>query len=512
MTRRIRTLATAFAVSAIVARLAVRAEVDPPPAPSPQPASDTAAAAADEQKKEIERQQALIDAQKKRIESQQGDIDALKQQLADMEQTLLSLKRRLDELEAAQTGQPAKPPPPKDAATAAKEEADAQAQQEPQTPEIPPDVVSAGDFPGSIRIPGTDAAVRFGALIRTAFVFTLAPLGSDTSFITNSIPVGPPPPGDGPRTAFTANTSRFNMDFRTPTGIGQIRAFIEGDFTGSGNTFYLRQAYAQYKGFIMGQTWSTFSDPEAAPEDIDFEGVSSKNEVRQPQLRYTWATNDTTRVAVSGETPSVDISGGQGVNIIPDVVARAIWRPKAQAHIQLAGVLTQLRAQPTNNAGVTKSAGAYGISVSAAWPFVRWKLVDRFVFQVTGGVGIARYIKDLNDNAVGEDGAFNPATGSLEALPVLGTYLAYQHMWREWEYTRKMNLRSNIIASWVWVDNPSFQPPDSYKRTQRYAGNLVFSPSPRIDVGVQYIWGQRVNLDGQSGWSDQIQLVGFFKF
>jgi len=83
----------------------------------------------------------------------------------------------------------------------------AQAEEQPSSPELPQDVVSAGDFPGSIRIPGSDAAVKFGALIRTAFVFTLQPLGSDTSFLTWSIPVGTVPAGDGARTAFTANTS-----------------------------------------------------------------------------------------------------------------------------------------------------------------------------------------------------------------------------------------------------------------------------------------------------------------
>jgi hypothetical protein len=151
------------------------------------------------------------------------------------------------------------------------------------------------------------------------------------------------------------------------------------------------------------------------------------------------------------------------------------------------------------------------VSVSAAWPVQRWKLVDRLVFQVNAGVGIARYIKDLNSMG-GEDAAFDPANDSLHALPVLGWYVSYLHTWRAWETTRKMNLRSSIILSWVYVDNPAFQPPDSYDHTKRYAGNIVFSPSPRIDVGLEYIWGMRTNFDGQSGTSDQIQLVGYFRF
>ena len=498
----------------MVAVLPARTDVEPAPAPAePETAAPQETAekltTVEDQKAEIERQLALIEEQKKRIEAQEGDIKALQQQLADMEQTLLSLKRRLDELEE----QGAPPPSPTDVATKETAEA-AEAGQQPSDPEVPADVVSAGDFPGSIRIPGSDAAVKFGALIRTAFVFTLAPLGSDTSFLTYTIPVGPPAPGEGARTAFTANTSRFNVDFRTPTGIGQIRAFIEGDFTGAGNTFYLRQAYAQYRGGLLGQTWSTFADPEAAPEDIDFEGGNAKNEIRQPQLRYTWRALEKFSYAVAAETPAVSITGGEGVNLVPDLIGRIVWRPKPDAHVQFGVVIRQIRGESNAIPDLTESAFAWGASVSAAWPVRRWKLVDRVVFQVNAGVGIARYIKDLNAMG-GEDAVFDPTNNSLYAFPVLGWYVAYQHMWRAWETTRKMNLRSSIIMSWVYVDNPSFLTtlqPASYDHTKRYAGNLVFSPSPRIDVGLEYIWGMRTNLDGQSGTSDQIQLVGYFRF
>jgi len=508
MSPSLRALAALVIALAVVARIPARADVEPPPDPAP--TSSEATKAVDDQKAEIERQRALIEEQKKKIDAQAGDIDALKKQLADMEQMLLSLKRRLDELEQAQTGQPGAKPQTATAA-AATQQAQDQAEKEAASPEIPPDVVSAGDFPGSIRIPGTDAAVRFGALIRTAFVFTLRPLGSDDRFLTYSIPVGPPPAGDGPRTAFTANTSRFNVDFRTPTGIGQIRAFIEGDFAGPNNSFRLRHAYAQYRGFIVGQTWTTFSDPEAAPEDIDFEGISAKNEIRQPQIRYAFMVGKTTRVAVAAETPSVSITGGQGVNQVPDLIAKAVFRPKKDAHVQLAGVLRQVRGQSDANPAVTQSVYAWGLSVSASWPFRRWKLTDTIVFQANGGVGVARYINDLNSMGA-EDGVFDTTNDTLHALPVYGWYVAYQHMWRAWETTRKMNLRSSLILSWVYVNNFAFEVPSSYARTQRYAGNVVFSPSPRIDVGLEYLWGERVNLDGQSGWSDQVQFVAYFRF
>ena len=145
-----------------------------------------------------------------------------------------------------------------------------------KVPELSPDVASAGDFPGSIRIPRTDAAVKFGGRIRTAAVFTLDALGSEDRFLTNSIPVEPDDDAatKGKRTTFSANTSRFNFEMRTPTGSDYVRAFIEGDFFGATSTeartaFRLRHAFAQFRGALVGQTWSTFSDPAANHQGLD---------------------------------------------------------------------------------------------------------------------------------------------------------------------------------------------------------------------------------------------------
>jgi hypothetical protein len=42
--------------------------------------------------------------------------------------------------------------------------------------------------------------------------------------------------------------------------------------------------------------------------------------------------------------------------------------------------------------------------------------------------------------------------------------------------------------------------------------NLVFSPSSRVDAGIEYIYGVRENKDGQNAHANQFQLVGLFRF
>ena len=103
-------------------------------------------------------------------------------------------------------------------------------------------------------------------------------------------------------------------------------------------------------------------------------------------------------------------------------------------------------------------------------------------------------------------------TGDLEPLPAAGWYLDYEHQWKEWELTRVMKLRSSFIWSFVAVDNLDFQLPEAYRKTNRYSANLVFSPTPRIDSGIEYIYGTRQNLDGLTDSADQSPVRGDLPF
>lgn len=478
---------------------------------APKAAARSAAPTAADLRRQIEEQKILIAAQAERIAeqeeksaSQDAAIEELKKQLAAQEQALASMNRRLEELQDEI--------PNVEGQKEFEERLKRIEKSAEEVPELPPDVVSAGDFPGSIRIPGTDAAIKFGGRIRTAAVFTLGPLGSEDRFLTNSIPVeGTPEAGKGARTSFNANASRFNLEVRTPTGAGQMRAFIEGDFAGANRAFRLRHAYAQYHGFIIGQTWSTFSDPEANPGDLDFEGINAENVIRQALIRYWWKPREDLRTAIAAETPLVSLTGGQGVNVIPDLIARAFWQYGPDSHLQVALALRQIRGESDLHPDEVKSAFAWGVGVSGVVPVSALVPGDQVVFQFNAGAGNARYLNDLNSLG-GQDAAFDSTTGALEALPATGFYVDYQHRWSYWESWQQYDVRSSLIWGFVNVENTDFQAPESYHRTNRYCINLIFSPIKRIDIGAEYIYGTRENKDGRSGSADQIQGVAIFRF
>ncbi len=84
-------------------------------------------------------------------------------------------------------------------------------------------------------------------------------------------------------------------------------------------------------------------------------------------------------------------------------------------------------------------------------------------------------------------------------------YVAYQHWWRE-------NARSTMNLSWVNVDNFSFEPDDAYHKTFRGALNYIWSPTSRIDLGVEVIYGNRENKNEEKAHASQLQLSTKYRF
>jgi hypothetical protein len=372
------------------------------------------------------------------------------------------------------------------------------------------DVVSAGDFPGSLRIPGTNAALKIGGRVQVTLVDSFAAIGSGDRFVTSSIPVaGTALPTQEARLVMTAIPSRFNIDVRAPSKLGDVRAFIEADFAGSNGTLRLRHAFAQWDRLLVGQTWSTFSDPEAEPDSIDFEGLNAISLFRQVEIRYTQPLADKLSLAVSLENPRPEVADAAGVNKLPDLVARLRWDAgkklvgfgllRKVGHIQVAVVARQLRVSPsgTPQAPIASTAG-YGVGLSGrlntGWIFE----ADDLVFSAYAGKGMARYITDL-DSYGGQDAVYDAATGRLEALSETAAYLGYELGWTK-------QLRSTLQGGWVRLYNLGIQPAASLRQTLRGSVNLIWTPVPQLDFVAELLAGRRQDKDGGQGEAIQVQV------
>jgi hypothetical protein len=255
--------------------------------------------------------------------------------------------------------------------------------------------------------------------VRTTGVATFGALGTEDRFVTSSIPVaGSEEAGKEPRFVLTAIPSRFNLDLRTPTGVGAMRAFIEGDFAGDGRLFRLRHAYGQWKSLVIGQTWSTFADPEAEPDGIDFEGLNAIALFRQPLVRWTKPLGARFSLAAAVENPAPDITNAKGVSQVPDIVVRARWRPaeghkgplglmnvfRKDAHVNLALLFRQIRGEPLDQPNTTLSTTGFGAGLSgrltAPWQADKGQIM----FSAYAGSGIGRLVPRVRE-ALGREAA-----------------------------------------------------------------------------------------------------------
>jgi hypothetical protein len=469
-------------------------------------------AASDERAKaeaEVRALKEQIAKQDELIAKQEDAIRALEERLARLE---VLAKASQDELKAIQRETP-------EQATASSATLEERLKKlETEVSKLPEaaDVVSVGEFAGSFRIPGTDAALKIGGQVRVTAVVSLDAIGTDDRFVTSSIPVeGSEAAGKGARTTLSAAPSRFNLDFRTPTGVGAMRAFIEVGFGGpDGQVANLRHAFGQWGHWILGQTWSTFSDPEAEPFGIDNEGLNAISLFRQPQIRYTTNFGDAYTLAASIENPAPDVSNASSVNLIPDFVLRGRWNPgKGKGalpvlgqlgHVQLAVLIRQIRAESDLNPNQTVAKGGAGFGLSGVLRTGWWAETDDVKFSLYGGKGIGRYITDLR-TAGGQDAYFDTATGEMTVLGVTAAYVGYEHAWSK-------TLRSTMTTGWVWVNVLENQPNDALKYTRRFSLNLSWTPISRLDLVAEVLTGTRVNKDLQSGSATQIQLGSRFRF
>ena len=174
------------------------------------PTSNEAAIA--ELRQLIADQRAALDRQARVIEDQGRTLAALQQQVegANRSTPEREVDRQVPATAAVGSQAPASQQPA--GRTAAE-----------RSPDLPTEVVSAGDFPGSIRIPGTESALKLGGQARMVSVHSLSALGTDDRFVTSSIPVGISGAGEDARTIYSPAASRLSTDLRMSSPRGPMR-------------------------------------------------------------------------------------------------------------------------------------------------------------------------------------------------------------------------------------------------------------------------------------------------
>ncbi len=395
----------------------------------------------------------------------------------------------------------------------------------PRAPERTP--VWACDITGFWELPGTDICFKVGGYAKADFIFTFEDFnsgnmgaGGNVEELNNSaldlvanaraasagLLLNGTGNGTGDKVRFTARQTRVNFDARTNTSYGTVRAFIEGDFYGGGGNetisnsspLRLRHAFVQFGNLLAGQSWGAFMDLPALPDTIDFGGAGALSFTRAVQLRWTQPLGNGVSFVVAIENPeNMDatrnagiLAGGFGSDEFPDFIAKLVVS-QAWGHVELGGVVRDMRGGLA--AGLASGIGV-ALEDTAGWAVM---LSGRINVPVANGKD------DIRFNAIYSDGGTryslgaaltslgNAGTEGLREWNALGQLIeswgvsvAYRHFWSD-------NLRTSIVGDYIEIENLTAA--TSAETAWSILGNLIWSPVPRVDMGVE-VWYQEVEL------------------
>lgn len=312
----------------------------------------------------------------------------------------------------------------------------------------------------------------------------------------------------------TATNGRFDLDagetriFLKLVGknrvFGNYSAYIETDFLGPDYSLRLRQAYISARGFLVGQTWTTFTDLAALSPTIDFEGPCSNTAFRNVQIRYTYNFDPRWQLALAAEIPATLATLGDDTRSVsqrmPDIPLYLQYNWKSGSHIRASGILRGM----TYNDRLTdqnRSVFGWGVQLSSVAQFCNLTFYGQGVY----GKGIARYIDDLNNGELDMvPDKFKP--GYEQALPMWGAYGGLKY-----NFTKDLFISGTYSQVRIYSSHDSFQPA-SYRYGQYAVGNLFYNLTPDCQIGVEYLWGKRMNVDGMSGKSNRVQAMIEYNF
>lgn len=375
---------------------------------------------------------------------------------------------------------------------------------------------------GYFVIPGTETSVKIGGYAKLDAIYNDVSAGdnsvADQLFLPKYIPLDKDKADDN-QMVLHARQTRFNIGTTTDTAYGKLNTFFEGDFFGTGTTaskadFRVRHAYGELGKLLAGQTWSTFEIMDSLPDTLDFGGPAAQIFMRQGQIRWTepfaWGS---LQFAVEDPGSTLDDSTETDDDHSADLIGRVNFKSEYGSY-SVAVMARELGIDrkavayraPTEYTLATRNVDAaedttWGGAITLGGRIPTFGK-DDLRFQLNYGNALGRYMTTAFNDA-----EFDSDNGSVETFDQWGGFLAYRHFWID-------NLRSNLVYSYGEADNDMsvVLNPDVNKEFQSVHANLIWSPVPQVDLGIEYLYGYREVESGDNGELNRIQFSATYNF
>ncbi len=451
----------------------------------------------------------VTEEQQKQLEAQQKQIESLQKALEEQALLMQELQALVESLAADAAGEDvlaAIEDPAEDSAVPASPERRSVISQRDKHDLESPSASNVTYFDSSAQgmIPGSETEVGVHGLVEFQMFHDTNGLNNNR-FDTASIPI----PREPSQTKFNVNPTQLAVSTRTPVSNGRINTWFSMDMNGELDkpAPRLRIAFGEYVnddlglGVLVGQTYSTMLDLGAVPETLDFALPAALWQLRHPLLRVSKSVGRSMTAEFSVETPEgVVYVDAEKRTEWPDLAVAGTWVTGGTylKHFRLAGLVRDLQAEDADGATDSAIGWAASGSTKIALPF----LGERDSLKVTLHSGDG-YGTTLKGGPV--EGLFSAATLTLETVGIFGTYGGLQHFWSD-------RFRSNLIYGLVEADNPDFVEGDTLKSTTYFAANFIWAPFATTTFGIEYLWGERENEDGESGTTNRYLLSSKIQF
>lgn len=291
--------------------------------------------------------------------------------------------------------------------------------------------------------------------------------------------------------------------------LGLITTYVETDFRGYHGDLRMRQAYVAFKGLLFGRSATTFCDLGAGPNTVDFQGPNAYNFKFNNMIRYRYAISPNWTIAAALEMPSVSGTYSDELQAIPQRV------PDLPLYVQWnwgyrTGLMSHLRASAVfrdmfyYNVSSDKHQETFGWGVQLSGNIKIFRPLQIFMNGVYGK-GITPYIQDLYGSGLDLVPKDNGAQ-HLQALPMMG-----------WQAALQYNITPRCFVSGGYsqvrvYDEYGFKPDDVYRFGQYIFGNVFYHVTPSCKVAVEYLYGERQNMNDVKGHSNRIQAMIQYNF
>ncbi|WP_180061168.1 DcaP family trimeric outer membrane transporter [Acinetobacter sp. YH12124] len=291
----------------------------------------------------------------------------------------------------------------------------------------------------------------------------------------------------------TAKVTRLGLDFNTPVGDNKVGGKVEVDFAGASDNLRIRHAYLTLNNWLFGQTTSNFLSNHA-PEMIDFATNIGGGTTRVPQVRYNYKLAPATQLFVSAEEGNSSAKDSDVTYRAPVLTAKVTQGFADGKGLASARALVEHYKSEAANDDKTGWGAALGTNYQVAEPL-----------KVSADVS---YVKGNSNYLYGNNTAFVVDGNSIEQNETIGVQVGAT-------YKFSPQLRSTLAYGALFADDGTDYArlnDGANEKVQQAWINFIYSPVKPVDLGIEYINGERKTFANEKFSDDRVGFMARYSF